>query len=90
MEHSGKSALVVDHDLLFADYISENLILFEGEPAVSGRAKGPYSMEEGMNRFLKWLGVTLRRDGETGRPRINKLDSQMDREQKAEERLYYS
>ena len=89
MEHKGKTALVVDHDLLFIDYLSHRLIVFEGEPAKIGNVLGPYSMEDGMNLFLKDLKITLRRDAESNRPRINKPDSQMDKKQKSEGKLYY-
>jgi len=90
MEHKGTTALVVDHDLLFADYISDDLMVFDGEPAESGNAKGPFAMEEGMNLFLDDLNITLRRDKETKRPRINKEDSQMDNKQKKEGKRYYT
>jgi ATP-binding cassette subfamily E protein 1 len=46
-------------------------------------------MKEGMNAFLTDLGITLRRDLETLRPRINKEESRKDRTQKAEGKLYY-
>ncbi|MBI2129497.1 ribosome biogenesis/translation initiation ATPase RLI [Candidatus Woesearchaeota archaeon] len=89
MEERGTSALVVDHDLLFIDYLSEGLVVFAGEPAVHGEAKGPFNMKDGMNLFLRELGITLRRDKESNRPRINKEGSQLDREQKEENKLYY-
>jgi ATP-binding cassette subfamily E protein 1 len=47
-------------------------------------------MREGMNRFLKMLGITFRRDADTKRPRINKLDSRLDKEQKEKGEYYYS
>jgi ATP-binding cassette subfamily E protein 1 len=90
IEHHGKSALVVDHDLLFIDYLSENLVVFEGEPAVRGEVRGPFSMEEGMNLFLKDLKISMRRDPESWRPRVNKQDSVLDRKQKSENKLYYT
>jgi len=43
-----------------------------------------------MNRFLKQVGITFRRDADTNRPRINKLDSRLDREQKASGEYYYA
>jgi ATP-binding cassette, sub-family E, member 1 len=89
MEAKGKACLVVDHDLLFIDYLSEKLIVFEGEPGKHGKALGPYSMAEGMNRFLAGLGITFRRDEENNRPRANKEESVKDREQKASGKLYY-
>ncbi|MFH1071959.1 MAG: ribosome biogenesis/translation initiation ATPase RLI [Nanoarchaeota archaeon] len=85
----GKSCLVVDHDLLFIDYISKKLLVFQGRPALNGEATGVFSMEEGMNHFLKDINLTFRRDEETLRPRANKPESQMDRKQKAENKLYY-
>jgi ATP-binding cassette subfamily E protein 1 len=90
MEIKGRACLVVDHDLLFIDYLSERLIVFDGEPAVSGHAKGPYSMQDGMNHFLKGLNVTFRRDEDTGRPRVNKPGSVKDKEQRAKGLLYYT
>jgi ATP-binding cassette subfamily E protein 1 len=90
MEEKGKSALVVDHDLLFLDYLSKKLMVFEGEPAVNGEAKGPFVMEEGMTLFLKDLDITFRRDEENKRPRANKPDSVKDREQKKKGKYYYS
>ena len=83
------SALIVDHDLLFLDYLSDNLMVFKGKPAVSGNAEGPYEMEKGMNTMLKELKITLRRDEASGRPRINKRDSVKDREQKSSGNYYY-
>ncbi|MFH1211761.1 MAG: ribosome biogenesis/translation initiation ATPase RLI [Candidatus Woesearchaeota archaeon] len=85
----GKSALIVDHDLLFIDYLSDKLVVFEGEPAVSGTVKGPFKMEEGMNHFLSELEMTFRRDEENSRPRANKPGSVKDREQKSAGKLYY-
>jgi ATP-binding cassette subfamily E protein 1 len=90
MIQKGKACLVVDHDLLFADYLSEKLIVFDGQPAIRGEVKGPYTMSEGMNVFLEDLNITFRRDEENGRPRINKPDSVMDREQKSSGKLYYT
>jgi ATP-binding cassette, sub-family E, member 1 len=80
--------LVIDHDIYLIDMISERILVFEGEPGVSGTAAGPFGMREGMNRFLHALNVTFRRD-QSGRPRINKPDSFLDREQKASGEFYY-
>jgi len=79
---------VVDHDIYMIDLLSDRLLVFEGEPGVWGRAKGPFSMRDGMNRFLRMIDTTFRRD-ESGRPRINKPDSKLDREQKARGEYYY-
>lgn len=90
MAKSGKTALVVDHDLLFIDSVSEALLVFDGKASVKGIVNGPLSMEEGMNKFLEMLDITLRRDLETKRPRINKEGSKKDREQKSLKKYYYS
>lgn len=80
--------MVVDHDLMFLDYLSDRLIVFTGEPAKHGQLHGPFSLEAGMNMFLRELGITLRRDVNSQRPRINKPDSVKDREQKEKNKLY--
>ncbi|MFW6230455.1 MAG: ribosome biogenesis/translation initiation ATPase RLI [Nanoarchaeota archaeon] len=90
MEETGKTCLVVDHDLLFIDYLSDGISVVDGEPAVSGHVKGPFTMADGMNMFLEDLNLTFRRDEESHRPRANKPESQMDRKQKAENKLYYA
>lgn len=84
------TVLVVDHDLMFLDYLSDRLIVFQGIPAKQGTLKGPFQMEEGMNLFLRELGITLRRDHTSHRPRINKPGSVKDREQRQENKWYYS
>ncbi len=84
------TVMVVDHDLMFLDYLSDRLAVFTGEPAKSGTMKGPFTMEEGMNLFLEELGITLRRDLSSHRPRINKVGSVKDREQRSAGKLYYS
>ena len=86
----GKEAgiMVIDHDIYLIDMISERILVFEGEPGVSGTAAGPFPMRDGMNRFLRELDVTFRRD-QSGRPRINKPDSFLDREQKGLGEYYY-
>ena len=90
IEKSGKSAMVVDHDVYMIDMISDALIVFDGKPGISGKAAGPFSLHEGMNRFLKDVDITFRRDEETHRPRVNKPDSYMDRKQRGEGEYYYS
>ncbi|MBD3309874.1 ribosome biogenesis/translation initiation ATPase RLI [Candidatus Woesearchaeota archaeon] len=89
MDQKGTSAMVVDHDLLFIDYLSNRMLVFDGQPAFSGDAKGPFEMQEGMNMFLKDLNITFRRDPESNRPRINKEGSVKDREQKSKGKYYY-
>jgi len=82
------SIMVIDHDIYLIDMISERILVFEGEPGISGTAAGPFIMRDGMNRFLQELEVTFRRD-QSGRPRINKPESFLDREQKSRGEFYY-
>jgi len=82
------SAIVIDHDLTFVDYVSDKIMVFKGESAKEGQATGPFSVEDGMNHLLKYLEITVRRDKDTKRPRINKYDSVLDREQKQDGRYY--
>ena len=70
------------------NYLADKVLLFEGEPSVSMQVVGPLSVEEGMNRYLKNLGITLRQDPVNFRGRINKADSGKDREQKQKGQYY--
>ena len=90
IEKTGKSAMIVDHDVYFIDMISDALIVFNGTPGKEGNAQGPYNLHEGMNLFLKKVDITFRRDEETHRPRVNKPGSYMDRNQRSEGEYYYN
>ncbi|ORY75405.1 P-loop containing nucleoside triphosphate hydrolase protein [Protomyces lactucae-debilis] len=81
--HSRRSAFVVEHDFVMAVYLADRVIVYDGQPGVEATANEPQSLLSGMNRFLKTLDVTFRRDDTTHRPRINKKDSQNDQQQKA-------
>ena len=52
-------------------------------------AHRPQSLLSGMNSFLKALDITFRRDPTNYRPRINKLGSTKDQEQKSAGSYYY-
>ena len=88
-ENNDVTVCVIDHDIYMIDLLSDRLLVFEGEPGVHGEVHGPFSMREGMNRFLASLDITFRRDEETRRPRVNKADSNLDREQKKIGEYYY-
>ncbi|HYS72299.1 MAG TPA: ribosome biogenesis/translation initiation ATPase RLI [Thermoplasmata archaeon] len=90
MEKEGKTGLIVDHDVYFLDLVSDSIMVFGGEPGVRGVGRGPFDMRTGMNEFLRGVGVTFRRDNDTNRPRINKEDSRLDREQKGAGEYYYA
>jgi len=89
MQTKMKTAFVVEHSLLMADYLSDSLVVFDGIPGKSGRASPVTTLRVGMNMFLKQMGVTFRRDPQTGRPRVNKDGSQLDSQQKAMGEYYY-
>jgi ATP-binding cassette subfamily E protein 1 len=89
MEKRKATGIIVDHDILFIDYISDRLMVFEGDPGVKGASKSIVDMREGMNAFLKDVNVTFRRDPESGRPRANKPESRKDKEQKSIGEYYY-
>jgi ATP-binding cassette subfamily E protein 1 len=85
----GKSAIIVDHDIQLIDIVSDSLMIFRGDAGKRGRASKPMKKEDGMNIFLKDLGVTYRRDIDSGRPRVNKPGSKLDRIQKEAQTYYY-
>ena len=85
----GKSAIVIDHDLQLMDLVSDSMIIFEGESGKAGTATAPMPKPEAMNRFLKSLDMTFRRDEKSLRPRVNKIESRLDKDQKSSGNFYY-
>jgi len=79
---SKRAAFVVEHDFIMATYMADKVIVFDGEPARDTFCTAPESMVSGMNRFLKMMDITFRRDPNNYRPRINKHNSVKDCEQK--------
>uniref|UniRef100_A0A7S3FZ84 ABC transporter domain-containing protein n=1 Tax=Strombidium rassoulzadegani TaxID=1082188 RepID=A0A7S3FZ84_9SPIT len=79
---SKKSAFVVEHDFIMATYLADKVICFSGIPAKESVCSSPESLITGMNKFLKMMEITFRRDPSNFRPRINKYQSQKDQEQK--------
>lgn len=80
--------IIVDHDIQFVDYLADSLLVFEGIPSKKGEVFGPFEKNEGMNRILKNLKITYRKDKETNRARINKEGSQLDQIQKIKGEYY--
>lgn len=89
VESRNAASLIVDHDIVFIDYISDRAMVFNGTPGLEGHASKPTDLRTAMNEFLGNLNITFRRDKETKRPRVNKLDSYLDREQKEKGEYYY-
>ncbi|ALI36170.1 Putative HMP/thiamine import ATP-binding protein YkoD [Candidatus Nitrosocosmicus oleophilus] len=86
---NGKSALIIDHDIQLIDLVSDRLVMFEGIPGINGTGTSPTTKEIGMNNFLQSLSISFRRDETTGRPRVNKDSSRLDRQQKTDGNYYY-
>lgn len=80
--HAKKTAFVVEHDFIMATYLADRVIVFDGIPSVKTVANSPQNLLMGMNKFLESLEITFRRDPNNFRPRINKLNSVKDAEQK--------
>lgn len=80
--HAKKTAFIVEHDFIMATYLADRVVVFSGQPSVSAHASAPQPLVTGMNSFLRSLNITFRRDPDNFRPRINKLDSVKDKEQK--------
>jgi len=87
--HSKKSAFIVEHDFIMATYLADRVIVYDGTPAVACKANPPGPLLAGMNKFLRGLDITFRRDPTNFRPRINKHDSVKDREQKESGNYFY-
>lgn len=83
-------AFVVEHDIVAQDFLADRLMVFDGVPSRKGNSSNPLPLREGMNLFLSHMGVTFRRDPDTKRPRINKPDSKLDKEQKSSGEFYYA
>lgn len=90
VETHNVTAFVVEHDVVAQDFIADRLMIFTGKPGMEGVANPPTNLREGMNRFLKQMEVTFRRDPTTKRPRVNKEDSELDRYQKQIGEYYYT
>jgi len=87
--HSKKTGFVVEHDFIMATYLADRVIVYTGQPGIDCIANSPQTLLSGMNSFLKNLDITFRRDPTNFRPRINKLDSIKDKEQKSAGAFFY-
>ncbi|KAJ2522109.1 Fe-S cluster-binding ribosome biosynthesis protein [Coemansia sp. RSA 2049] len=87
--HAQKTAFVVEHDFIMATYLADSVVVMDGQPGVDAVANKPQSLLSGMNKFLKMLNITFRRDPTNFRPRVNKLDSVRDREQKSDGKYFF-
>lgn len=87
--HSKKTGFIVEHDFIMATYLADRVIVFEGDPGIKAKANSPQSLLTGMNKFLDMLNITFRRDPNNYRPRINKLNSLKDVDQKRSGNFFF-
>jgi len=87
--HAKKTAFIVEHDFIMATYLADRVIVYEGIPSIDCVARSPQTLLSGMNSFLENLSITFRRDPTNYRPRINKMESLKDREQKLAGTFFY-
>lgn len=60
--HAKKTGFIVEHDFIMATYLADRVIVFDGTPSITTRANTPQPLLSGMNKFLKQLEITFRRD----------------------------
>lgn len=72
-----------------ATYLADRVIVYSGKPGITATAHTPQSLLSGMNQFLRQIGITFRRDPTNFRPRINKMNSVKDQEQKRAGTFFY-
>ncbi|MFX0102983.1 MAG: ribosome biogenesis/translation initiation ATPase RLI [Candidatus Hodarchaeota archaeon] len=88
-KRSYSTTICIEHDIQIADALADRLMIFKGKSGVEGTTIGPLNKREGMNQFLEILGITFRRDPNTGRARINKKGSQKDKFQRSTGEYFY-
>lgn len=98
--HYGKVLFVVEHDMMIAASLGSELnsrvipmdTRIDPDTGIrKSTANKPVNFNEGINHFLRLLNVTFRTDTQIAkhkRPRINKLNSAKDKEQKASGNFY--
>ena len=85
-----KGAIVVDHDVTFLDSVCYKSILFSGEGGLRGMTDEIRDTGAAINEFLKMNDITMRRDPDTGRPRINQRGGRLDSEQRKNKTFFIS
>jgi ATP-binding cassette subfamily E protein 1 len=89
-KHMNATTICIEHDIQIADALADRLLIFTGNPGTHGQTIGPLNKREGMNAFLQILDITFRRDEDTGRARINKKGSTIDKRQRTSGDYFYS
>jgi ATP-binding cassette subfamily E protein 1 len=73
----------VKNNKVFA-YLADKVILCHGQACKNCQATEIMEREKGLNALMSEMNITIRQDEQTKRPRINKLNSVMDKEQKSQ------
>lgn len=90
MLHNRKIGFIIEHDILIAISLakeqSSKVLVFEEIKCVDGtrycETSPMLDFNIGINKFLKSINATFRTDKTNKRPKLNKFDSVIDREQK--------
>lgn len=85
---TGDPIFVIDHDIFLINTVSDDVMVFSGKSGDYGNASQVMSISKGMNSFLSEMGITLRKDEDTKRPKVNKKGSQLDKKQKSQDQYY--
>jgi ATP-binding cassette subfamily E protein 1 len=84
--NNSKCAFIVEHDIMmglnFVQDVKNTVIICSQSESNTSHISTPLPWSQGINSFLQMMGITMRSSEQTARPRINKLGSQMDQEQK--------
>jgi len=90
-----KCVYIIEHDMMMTVSLGQASIskIIYIDKKINEKQKTctviePQSFKNGMNMFLKNMNITMR-TGNHGRPRINKLNSQLDTEQKLNSQYYF-
>ena len=95
ISNNNKSVFIIEHDIVmsvaFSQECNSNILLVkqiscENDVKICAISE-PLTFTTGINRFLELMGITMRISGHN-RPRINKLNSQLDKEQKTNGNFY--
>jgi ATP-binding cassette subfamily E protein 1 len=97
--HNSKTAFVVEHDMTMATSLAQELnsrviVMHPQKELIDDKRVAyvgePCDFTVGINDFLKRMAITFRTESYSkhNRPRINKMNSSKDKEQKAENEYY--
>lgn len=95
--HNNKIAFVIEHDLLMAMMMAQEtnsqvIVATENDESTndskSYTINAPIKSKDGIDKLLQEMNITVRTEQQHGRPRINKMNSSKDKEQKACNKYY--